>query len=37
MRDAAIDALRPLNRVERDAYQDAVDEGLSALRDRDEV
>ena len=38
LRDAPINEIRPgLNRVGRDAYKDAVENGLAALRERDEM
>jgi hypothetical protein len=38
LRDAPINEIRPgLNRVGRNAYQDAVENGLTALRERDEM
>ncbi len=38
LRDAPINEIRPgLNRVGHDAYKDAVENGLSALRERDEM
>ena len=38
LRDAPINEIRPeLNRVGHNAYQDAVENGLSALRERDEM
>ena len=38
LRDAAINEIRPaLNRTGTHAYKDAVDDGLSALRERDEM
>ena len=38
LRDAPINELRPgLNRVGHDAYKDPVENGLAALRERDEV
>jgi phosphopantothenate synthetase len=38
LRDAPINEIRPgLNRVGHDAYKDAVENGLTALRERDEM
>jgi hypothetical protein len=37
LRDSPINEIRPLNRVGNDAYKDAVENGLAALRERDEV
>jgi hypothetical protein len=38
LRDSAINEIRPgLNRTGHDAYKDGVDNGLAALRDRDEM
>jgi len=37
MVDSPINEIRPLNRVGDNAYQDAVENGLAALRERDEV
>ena len=38
LRDAPINEIRPgLNRVGENAYKDAVENGLSALRERDEI
>jgi hypothetical protein len=37
LRDSPINEIRPLNRVGSDAYKDPVENGLSPLRERDEV